>query len=348
MTRTPMIRPPIIRTTVVGSWPPAQRFTDDLQQYHRGELASDAATPLLTEVATIAIQQQCACGLTEYTGGETSADSFILHFPRVLSGIEPTENHAAWDDRGTYRVVGPLGAPNGLGIARAFQRERALDNDIRKVTLPGPSEIIMMLEQGDARAKLLAEATALIRAEMRACIELGATDIQLDLPHVAMGLVDNREWTTERATALIQSIFADITGIRRSVHFCYGDFGAQTWTTNRNFHALLPTIQALDGIIDRVVLEFSLPEQWAERALLAEIPPSIEVAVGIVDVKSPVVESQEELAAKIVELLRYLPPERLLISPSCGFGRRNEELAIQKSKAMVAAVTMINQRGQSQ
>jgi 5-methyltetrahydropteroyltriglutamate--homocysteine methyltransferase len=179
---------------------------------------------------------------------------------------------------------------------------------------------------------------------MQTCIDLGATDIQLDLPHVAMGLVDDKDgWTTESAAALIRSIFVGFTGIRRSIHFCYGDFMAQSWTTNRTFHPLLPTIQALDGVIDRVVLEFSLPEQWAERALLAQIPNSIEVAAGIIDVKSPVIETVADVVAKIQELLRYVPAERLLICPSCGLGRRDLALAIGKAQVMVDAVQTINQ-----
>jgi 5-methyltetrahydropteroyltriglutamate--homocysteine methyltransferase len=332
----------MIRTTVVGSWPPAPEFADALQRYHHGNFPAHEAEQLLQEVASIAIAQQRACGLDEHTGGETSADTFILHFPRVLSGIEPTDDHAAWGSRGTYRLVGVLDAPQGLGIASAYQRERGLDPAIQKVTIPGPSEIIMMIESGEDRQPLLSAAVELIRVEIQACIKLGATDIQLDLPHVAMGLVDDEAWDTQRAIQIIESIFANIKGIRRSVHFCYGDFDAQTWTQNRNFHALLPTIQNLEGIVDRVLLEFSLPEQWAERALLAEIPASIEVAVGIVDVKSPVVESPDELAEQIEQLLACVPADRLLICPSCGFGRRNVEMALQKSAAMVQAVAMVN------
>src|SRR5438045_2563721 len=152
----------MIRTTVVGSWPPSQAYTGPLQRYHRGDLPPAEVEPLLTKVAAIAIEQQRACGLDEYTGGETSADYFILHLPQQLSGIEPTENHQAWDNRGTYRLVGPLGAPHGLGMARAYQRERAIDPAIRKVTIPGPSEIIMMIESGAHRQSLLAAATELI------------------------------------------------------------------------------------------------------------------------------------------------------------------------------------------
>lgn len=339
----------MIRTTVVGSWPPAAEFFPALEAYHEGRLSPDETEPLLRQIAARAIAEQCACGLHEYTGGETSADTFILHFPACLTGIEPTADTEAWGNRGTYRVIGPIGAPNGLGIAAAFQRERALDAKITKVTLPGPSEITMRIEPVEDRRAIWPAVIDLIRAEMQACIGLGATDIQLDLPHVAMGLVDGVDgWTTESAVALIRALFAGFAGIRRSIHFCYGDFMAQSWTTNRTFHQLLPTIEALDGEIDRVVLEFSLPEQWAERALLAQIPRSIEVAAGIIDVKAPTIETPAMVVAKIQELLHYVPPERLLICPSCGLGRRETALAIGKAQVMVQAVAIINQTIQAQ
>lgn len=334
----------MIRTTVVGSWPPAAEFWPTLEAYHAGHVAPAAAEPLLQRIAAVAIAEQCACGLHEYTGGETAADSFILHFPACLTGVEQTENTEAWGGRGTYRVVGPLGAPQGLGIAAAFERERAIDSQIAKVTIPGPSEITMRIEPAEAQRALWPAVIELIRAEIRTCSALGAKDIQLDLPHVAMGLVDAQAgWNTESAVSLIRAIFADIPDIRRSIHFCYGDFMAQSWTTNRTFHPLLPTIQALDGVVDRLVLEFSLPEQWAERALLAQIPASMEVAAGIIDVKSPTIETVAEVKSKIVELLRYVPATRLLICPSCGLGRRDTALAVGKAQVMVQAVQQVNQ-----
>lgn len=332
----------MLRTTVVGSWPPAQEFERDLQRYHHGELVPNEAVALLRDVAARAIHQQRECGLDEYTGGETSADTFILHFPKWLSGLELLDP-TAWDGRGSYRVTGSFGAPQGLGIARAYRREKAIDATITKVTIPGPSEITMLIEPETERPTLWDTIINLIRQEMYACRDLGARDIQLDLPHIAMGLVDQKwNWTTARAVDVIQRIFDNVDGVRRSVHFCYGDFGAQTWTEHRSFHPLLPTIQALDGIIDRVVLEFSLPEQWAERELLAAIPANMEIAAGIVDIKSPDIETVSEIQYKIYSLLEYIPASRLLICPSCGLGRRTPELAIGKATAMVQAVRAVN------
>jgi 5-methyltetrahydropteroyltriglutamate--homocysteine methyltransferase len=176
----------------------------------------------------------------------------------------------------------------------------------------------------------------LINREMHDLIAAGAQEIQLDVPHLAMALVD-RQMATETAVEIIRRCFEGVSGVIRGLHFCYGDFHARSWTQHRELRPLLPTIQALDGVIDRVHLELSLPEQWAEREHLREIPASMEVAAGIVDVKDPRIETVPELQAKMRELLRFVPAERLLIAPSCGLGRRDPAMAIGKVTAMVAA-----------
>ena len=326
----------MLRTTVVGSWPVDDRFRESMGRYHRGELSGDEGEALLREVAAVAIAQQVACGLDEHTGGETSVDHFILDFPHRLAGVEPIGDTGAWYGRGTYRVVGPVGAPRGLGLADALRRERGIDPAIAKATIPGPSEITMMIEPEEARAALQPVATGLIREEIRRLVDAGARDVQLDAPHIAMGLADGW-WDLETAAETVRDIFAGFDGVRRSLHLCYGDFEARSWVGNPALRPLIPLVQSLEGIVDRVVLELSLPEQWAQRALLGEIPSGMEVAAGIVDVKSPVVESDAQLRERIGELLLYVPADRLLICPSCGLGRRDVALATAKATAMVRA-----------
>ena len=94
----------VLRTTVVGSWSPEERCRAPLARYFRGQMDEPESESLLNRVAAVAIAQQRACGLDEYTGGETSADSFVLHLPRFLTGIEPTDPLDAW---GTLAVDQP-------------------------------------------------------------------------------------------------------------------------------------------------------------------------------------------------------------------------------------------------
>src|SRR4051812_33067549 len=116
----------VLRTTVVGSWPPAARFSEALGRYHRGELPAEEAEALLRQVALTALEEQRSCGLQQYTGGETWAEMFILHYPRRLTGLEPIDPSIREGWR-SYRVTGPIDAPQGLGVAEAFRREKSLD-----------------------------------------------------------------------------------------------------------------------------------------------------------------------------------------------------------------------------
>lgn len=43
------------------------------------------------------------------------------------------------------------------------------------------------------------------------------------------------------------------------------------------------------------------------------------VVLGLVTTKSPAVERAEDLVARLAEAGRYLPLERLALSPQCGF-----------------------------
>ncbi|MDP9382095.1 MAG: hypothetical protein M3Q29_18515 [Chloroflexota bacterium] len=103
----------MVRTTVVGSWPVDDRFREPMERYHRGELSGDQGEALLRDVAAVAIAQQVACGLDEYTGGETSVDHFILDFPgdsrasrrRGTRGRGTAGEATAWSGRSVRRVA---------------------------------------------------------------------------------------------------------------------------------------------------------------------------------------------------------------------------------------------------
>jgi 5-methyltetrahydropteroyltriglutamate--homocysteine methyltransferase len=288
---------------------------------------------VLRESAAIAMDDQREAGLDEWTGGETSTDSFILHLPRRLSGLKRIDR-SAWGGRGSFQLEGTLAAPRGLGYAEAFVREREIDPALVRVCLPGPSELVMMISD-PPRDRLIPDALELIRAEIGDLIAAGAEYIQVDLPHVAMALADRR-MEVQQAHDLVRTIF-DGVHATRAIHLCYGDFEARSWVENRELAPLIPFLATLGGVVDRIVLELSLPEQWAQRKMLAEVPDSVEVAAGIVDVKSPVVEPRYEIRARLDSLLTILPAERLLVCPSCGFGRRPRAIAQPKIRAMVDA-----------
>src|SRR6058998_208058 len=122
--------PPLLRTTVIGSYPfPgwlefASQNLDRFGEADREELIDDAVT--------VAIHDQLEAGLDVITDGEQTRLDFNLSFYGYLEGIElegaPLRRFGppAHDQRGRHRVTGHLAAPRGLGAVEEFKRLQRL------------------------------------------------------------------------------------------------------------------------------------------------------------------------------------------------------------------------------
>lgn len=328
----------MIRTTVVGSWPLPEMYRERLLQYHRGTLPEMLIKPTLVGAAEIAIREQKATGVTQFMGGEFFAEVFIQHIPRKLTGVKLVKPQAAeltaYTDLAEYELTGDIDAPHGLGYVEAFRRESQIDPALDKASVPGPFEVLAHIRRTPAVPEQLPRAIAIVNREVRGLAAAGAREIQLDIPYIAIQSVLG-QLAPEHAVDLIARSFAGVEAIK-TIHCCLGDLGSQPAITVHNLHALLPYVEQLSGVIDKVHLECSHPGQWADRACLRDIPKGMQVIAGIVDVKAPI-ESTEQIEERIRELLRFVEPERLWIAPSCGLGRRTTDIAIGKLSRMVEA-----------
>ncbi|MDR7386400.1 MAG: 5-methyltetrahydropteroyltriglutamate--homocysteine S-methyltransferase, partial [Armatimonadota bacterium] len=70
--------------------------------------------------------------------------------------------------------------------------------------------------------------------------------------------------------------------------------------------------------VDRFLLEYD-DERSGTFEPLRFVPPDKTVVLGLVSTKRPEVESQETLLRRIEEASRYVPLDRLALSPQCGF-----------------------------
>jgi methionine synthase II (cobalamin-independent) len=95
-------------------------------------------------------------------------------------------------------------------------------------------------------------------------------------------------------------------------------------------------LQALEGRIDRALIECAYAGQWDEHRLLADVPESIDVVAGIANVKEPSA-GRDHYRAQIEQLLTALPEDRLLVSTSCGCGRVPHDDAIRLNLDVVRA-----------
>ena len=114
----------MIRTTVVGSWPLPKQYRNRLLQYHRGQLPDMLVRPTLSGAAEVAIREQQATGVTQFTGGEFFAEVFIQHIPRQLTGVRLVKPQAdalrTYTDVARYELSGDIEAPARSGLSRCL------------------------------------------------------------------------------------------------------------------------------------------------------------------------------------------------------------------------------------
>jgi 5-methyltetrahydropteroyltriglutamate--homocysteine methyltransferase len=111
---------------------------------------------------------------------------------------------------------------------------------------------------------------------------------------------------------------------------CFGNFRARA-VGHRTYRPLFPHIG--QARVKQLALEFASRE-LAEIELLAELPESMDVAVGLVDVKNTWVEPPELIVARIKSVLKHVAPQRLSITPDCGFSQTARHIAVAKARSL--------------
>ncbi len=173
----------------------------------------------------------------------------------------------------------------------------------------------------------------IVNAELKALVREGVEFLQLDEPSFACHpdeperFLDVIARTTEGVNAYI------------SMHMCFGNYRARAvgW---RSYQPLFPHIG--QAKVNQLALEFASREM-AEIELLAQLPETMDVAVGLVDVKNTWIEPPGLVAERIKTALQYLDATRLSVTPDCGFSQTARHVAVAKSKAMVEGVLQARQ-----
>jgi 5-methyltetrahydropteroyltriglutamate--homocysteine methyltransferase len=218
---------------------------------------------------------------------------------------------------------------------------RGLTDRPVKVSLPGPYLLTrtMWMEcisdrAYDTREALARDVVRVLREEIFALLAAGAALVQLDEPvlsEVAYGAaVAKRSFMCgalgEKGAPADELAFAEellaaaTSGAPRerlALHVCRGN-----WSPDESV-ALSGDYAQLLGLLSRVPVGALVLEMCTPRAgdvdLLRALPDDRRIGIGVVNQKTPRVESVDEIAARIEAAARLFGSERLLLHPDCGF-----------------------------
>ena len=105
------------------------------------------------------------------------------------------------------------------------------------------------------------------------------------------------------------------------------DLVINTHVCRGNYHSTFFSSGAYDGVANLLFGEENVNAYYLEYddersggfAPLAKVSGDKKVVLGLVTTKSPVLEKKEDVIARIYEAAKYVPLDRLYLSPQCGF-----------------------------
>jgi 5-methyltetrahydropteroyltriglutamate--homocysteine methyltransferase len=345
---TPVTHRTTPRTDVVGSLLRPPELLQAREDHAAGRISDAEFKAIEDRAVDWAVALQDEAGLDVLTDGEMRRLSFQSQLPEAVEGFGEWDADAfLWGDWRGDESVGDKSTPRppGLGVTGKLRRKRHLSAEEftylrgrptraqKKITLTSPSLYANFWQpelSGHVYPTLdsfLADVVEIMREEVAELVRLGATYVQIDAPHYPLLLdpgtrafYESRGWTLERWLAqgieLDNAVISGFPGVTFSMHLCRGNQGSR-WLTAGGYDLIARPIFK-GARVQRLLLEYD-DERSGGFEPLKEIPDDKVAVLGLVTTKGPRRESMAELKARINEACRYLPLERLAISPQCGF-----------------------------
>lgn len=294
------------------------------------EQAQDDATIL-------AIRDQERAGIDIITDGEIRRESYSNRFASALGGID-CERHGEIIGRTGAKipvplVTGPIKRLRAVEV-RDVEFLRANTDRKIKITIPGPFTMAQQAQNehySSTESLALAYADA-VNAEVRDLFAAGADVVQLDEPWLEARVDDARKFGVKA----INRALAGAAGTT-ALHLCFG-YAALVKEKSDRAYRFLSELES--SAPEQISIEAAQPH--LDLSVLANALTSKTILVGVLDLGDPRIETPKEVAERLREALKFIPPERLIAAPDCGMKYLPRATAFGKLQALAAGTAVVN------
>jgi len=345
-----------IRTDVVGSLLRPAAWKEAKLRHEIGALDGAGLAEVELQCLRQHIELQESVGLDVVSDGELSRLNFQDSFGLSVSGYEAVPDRynanlqraaggsalSRWDLPdltlpGTP-VVHRRPAAARLKLERnvpleEYRRVAPLASKPVKVALIGPDRIAQRFEHERSKSvyrntdEFLADVVAIQRKMIQQLVDAGCRYIHIDAPGYT-AYVDAPSLAAMRARGedpmenFERSLKADaevvrgFPGVTFGIHLCRGNQRSM-WHREGAYDAIA---ERLFGELphERFLLEYDSPRAGGFEPL-RHVRKDAVVVLGLVSTKVAALESVDDLRRRVDAATRYVPLERLAISPQCGF-----------------------------
>jgi methionine synthase II (cobalamin-independent) len=292
------------------------------------------------------LAKQKELGLEIFTDGEFRRTNFQGDFTDAVEGFDFSQGTPrAW--QGVKSESAPKGAMRGIVVSNLRVVRPLTGHELPflkqhspgaiKMTLPSATQFpAIAFKRGitdkiyEDHSALLWEIVEIIKAEMARLAAEGVSYIQLDAPRYSYYLDPKwRDWirtemNSNMDAVLDEAIRADNAcldaarrpGVTLAIHLCRGNARSH-WYAEGGYDAIA---EKLFGTlrVDRFLLEYDDPRSGTFEPLRF-VPRDKVVVLGLISSKLAPLEDAGEIVRRIHDAAKFIPLEKLALSPQCGF-----------------------------
>ncbi|WP_338470841.1 5-methyltetrahydropteroyltriglutamate--homocysteine S-methyltransferase [Niallia sp. XMNu-256] len=346
---TTLVKAPF-RADHVGSLLRPESIHQARKDYQEGKITAEGLREIENQEIKRIVDKQIEIGLQSVTDGEFRRSWWHLDFMWGLDGVEKAASEVGLAFKGvearreTARVVGKIGFSTHPFI-EDFQYLQSLvpEGVVARQTIPSAVQFLYEITKPHNlentkkhypnKEDLYEDIVQAYKKAFQAFYDAGCRNLQMD--EVVWAVLCDKDYREkiEKENWDLEELVKEYVEINNRIladkpedlvvttHVCRGNYRS-TWHYSGGYD---PVAQELFGKekVDAYFLEFD-SERAGGFEPLQYLSGDKKVVLGLVTSKSAELENEEDIIARIKEASKYVPLDRLCLSPQCGFSSTEE------------------------
>ncbi len=337
------------RFDIVGSFLRPDYLKEARVDAEKGKISADELKVVEDRAITELIEKQKKAGLNVITDGEFRRSWWHLDFMWGLNGVEktyPEEGYKFNDEETRSESCGLTGRISGENHPFVehfkFVKQFEDENTVARQTIPAPAQFLAELQRNTGNKKIsdIYENEEMLiedigKAYNKVIMDLynaGCRNVQLDDCTWGM-FCDKKYWESVNGTVTLEDAAEQYVRVNNmavenlpedmvvTTHVCRGNYHS-TWASEGGYGPVAPFLFSNENV-DAYYLEFD-DERSGNFEPLKYVNGDKKVVLGLITTKNPILEDKDFIIERIREAEKYIPLERLCLSPQCGFASTEE------------------------
>ena len=334
------------RYDFVGSFLRPLSLKEARKQFEAGTISKQELVKVEDACIEDLIAKQKTAGYHVITDGEFRRATWHLDFFWEFNGVGHTKTKTGLPFHGEAAMIddtyltGKISYNNNHSFLRHFEFVNQFEdeNTVAKLTIPAPAQFLEQMimpfawentsKYYDTQKQVAEDIVKGYRAFIKDIYAAGCRNLQLD--DCTWGAI-----VGDAAKQRYKLLGTDIEDVKKELlevnnlalegkpedmvitsHICRGNYHS-TFFTSGPYDSVADYVFAKENV-DALFLEYD-DARSGGFAPLAKVSPDKKVVLGLITTKTPQLEEKEVVIKRIHEATKYIPLDRLYLSPQCGF-----------------------------